>query len=107
MKKIAEKLRTMRQGSGYSQQYIADSLGVSISTISRMENNPATINLAMFARIAEFYGVEFEKIFSDAESEVKEHFANMVIQVSIPAFYTSKFLFYLAKKLEQIELQKE
>lgn len=106
MKKVGENLRQMRLQRGYSQQYIADSLNVSVSTVSRMENNPALINLAMYGRIAEFYGIELRKIFSEAESEIKEDLARLVLQVSIPAFFNSKILFQLAKEVEQIEILK-
>ncbi len=106
MKKIAEKLRLLRQERGFSQQYIADSIGVSISTISRMESNPATIKLEMFAKIAQFHGMEFRKIFSDTENDVMQDIGRLVLQVSIPANFTSDYLFYLASVLQQIEKQK-
>lgn len=103
MKKIAEKLRLLRQERGMSQQYVADSIGVSISTISRMESNPANIKLGMFAKIAQFHDMEFRKIFSDTENEVLQDVSRLVLQVSLPAKFTSDYLFYLASELQRIE----
>ncbi len=103
MKKVAEKLRLLRQERGMSQQYVADSIGVSISTISRMESNPANIKLEMFAKIAQFHGMEFRKIFSDTENEVLQDVGRLVLQVSIPVSFTSDHLFYLASELQGIE----
>lgn len=108
MKKIAEKLRLLRQEKGFSQQYVADSIGVSvstISTISRMENNPATINLGNYVQIAEFYEIELRKIFSDAEIEVQEKLARLDLHLSMPINFNSQFLFQLAKEVQEIELK--
>lgn len=106
MKKIAEKLRLLRQEKGFSQQYVADSIGVSVSTISRMENNPAAINLGNYIQIAEFYGIELRKIFSDTEIEVEEKLAKLELRLSMPLIFNSNLLFQLAKEVQKIELQR-
>ena len=37
MKTISQKLRKLRDAKGYSQEYVAENMGVSPSTVSRIE----------------------------------------------------------------------
>lgn len=107
MEKIGEKLRNLRQIKGYKQQFIAESIGVSLSTVSRMENEPSKVKFELFKRIAEFYGLELRNIFSDTESECQEVLSKIVFQVSVPTSYSSQMLFRIAKDLEKIEQSKK
>lgn len=39
MKTISQKLRKLRDAKGYSQEYVAENMGVSPSTVSRIETD--------------------------------------------------------------------
>lgn len=43
MKKISQKLRKLRDAKGYSQEYVAENMGVSSSTVSRIETDCSII----------------------------------------------------------------
>lgn len=107
MENIAENLRLIRQEKGFSQQYVADCLNISVSTISRMENNPGKINLEYFYLVADFYEIKLSKIFSDTESEIEKDLSKIKVQLVLPFSMNSKHLFQIAKALRDIELQKE
>ncbi len=70
MKSIAEKIKYLRLEKGYSQEYIADSMGVSVATISRLETTPEKMRLDYFIKLSDFYGIKLGKIFSEIEDEV-------------------------------------
>ena len=103
MKKMAEKLRLLRQEKGFSQQYVADILNVSIATISRLENNPEDMKLRHFISLAQLYKVDLCKLFSNDEIELQKELSKLNVQVIIPIDITSSQLFKLAKKLQETE----
>ena len=103
MKKIAERLRLLRQEIGYSQHYIADMLNVSIATISRLENNPEEIKLRYLLSLAQLYQVDLCKLFSDDENELENQLSKLAVQVTIPIDITSTQLLRVAKKLQEAE----
>jgi len=65
-KKIGKRLRDLRESRGLSQEYVADSLGITQATYCKIENNQVNINadriyeLAMMYNISinEFWGVD-------------------------------------------------
>ena len=54
---IGSKLRSLRKARGYSQQFVADRVGMKRSTISNYEIDRRLPSLTDLKRIAEFYGV--------------------------------------------------
>lgn len=53
MEKLLEMLRLLREQKGYSQEYIADKMGVSSSSVSRWETGQSGISLDQLTRYAE------------------------------------------------------
>lgn len=54
---IGSKLRSLRRTRGYSQQYVADKIGMKRSTISNYEIDRRLPSLTDLKRVADFYGV--------------------------------------------------
>lgn len=54
---IGSKLRSLRKARHYSQQFVADQVGMKRSTISNYEINRRLPSLTDLKRIADFYGV--------------------------------------------------
>lgn len=54
---IGSKLRSLRKARGYSQQYVADKIGMKRSTISNYEIDRRLPSLTDLKRVADFYGV--------------------------------------------------
>lgn len=107
MERIAEKLRTLRLERNLSQQYIADSLNVSVATISRIENNPEDAKLFQLSRLAQFYHTTLGKIFSDDEKGTTDALSKITVSVNIPYSMTSDFLFRIAYELRKLEQEKK
>ena len=66
---IANKLLKLRKENGYSQEELADKLGVSRQAVSkweRAESSPDTDNLIILARL---YNVSLDELLSDSESD--------------------------------------
>lgn len=53
MEKLLEMLRLLREQKGYSQEYIADKMRVSSSSVSRWETGQSGISLDQLTRYAE------------------------------------------------------
>jgi len=54
---IGSKLRSLRKARHYSQQFVADQVGMKRSTISNYEIDRRLPSLTDLKRIADFYGV--------------------------------------------------
>lgn len=71
MKKFGEKLRTLRQQRGLSQNQLGDRLGVTRNYISRMERGEKIPNVAMLLKIARLFDVSLDQLAKD-ELELDE-----------------------------------
>ena len=54
---IGKKLQDLRKASGFTQQQLADKMGVTRATVSNYEVGRRTPHLSELKRFAEFYGV--------------------------------------------------
>ena len=64
---LGEALKTHRTSRGFTQEYVAESLGVSRQAVSKWENgtfDPSTANLMALARL---YGLSVDKLLHQAE----------------------------------------
>ena len=59
---ISELLRDERDLSGYSQEELAEAIGIDVKTISRIENGKSTPNKATFASIKEHFDLEGDSL---------------------------------------------
>lgn len=59
---IGEFLAALRKANGYTQQEVADKLGISNRTLSAWENNKAYPDILTLPAIAEIYGVTTDEI---------------------------------------------
>lgn len=62
---IGNKLRKLRMGKGYSQEYLAEVLEVSQKTYSNMENSKSSISIETLKKIAEEYKIDLIELLSD------------------------------------------
>ena len=57
-------LRSARREAGFTQQFMADELGVSRPTHIKIEGNPSKASVLQAKRICEILGKSYEQIFS-------------------------------------------
>ncbi len=72
-KTIGKKLYELRKQSGFTQDYIAEKLGVSAQAVSKWENDIACPDIMTLPSIAQLYGITIDELFNndDIQSNVK------------------------------------
>lgn len=72
-KTIGKKLYELRKQSGFTQDYVAEKLGVSPQAVSKWENDIACPDIMTLPHIAELYGITVDELFKneDVKSNVK------------------------------------
>lgn len=69
---IGSKLQSLRKARCFSQQFVADKLGIKRSTLSNYEIGRRHPSLTDLGRLAEFYGVGLEYFDLAAADEVQD-----------------------------------
>jgi XRE family transcriptional regulator, regulator of sulfur utilization len=124
MSTLGQKLRELRHHKGYKLNEVAEGADLSISFISLIERDKASISVENLHKLANFYNVRLYQIFQDIEEEdahiVQESrmdLANAPSIASKPTFFMLSsednlsfraFLTFLppASQQEEIRLQK-
>lgn len=72
-KTIGKKLYELRKQSGFTQDYVAEKLGVSAQAVSKWENDIACPDIMTLPSIAQLYGITIDELFNndDIQSNVK------------------------------------
>ena len=72
-KTIGKKLYELRKQSGFTQDYVAEKLGVSAQAVSKWENDIACPDIMTLPNIAELYEITIDELFKneDIQSNVK------------------------------------
>lgn len=72
-KTIGKKLYDLRKQSGFTQDYVAEKLGVSAQAVSKWENDIACPDIMTLPNIADLYGITIDELFKndDVQSNVK------------------------------------
>ncbi|TGY88134.1 transcriptional regulator [Marinicauda algicola] len=63
---MRNRLRELRAERGWSQQKLAEELGVSRQTVNALETGKYAPSLPLAFRIGRVFGLRIEEIFSDA-----------------------------------------
>ncbi len=63
--KLEEKLQILRKKNGYSQEQLADKLGIARQTISKWENGQAIPGLNVLIALSKLYGIAIDRIVKD------------------------------------------
>lgn len=66
-KTIGKKLHNLRKQSGFTQDYVAEKLGVSAQAVSKWENDIACPDIMTLPNIAELYGITIDELFKNEE----------------------------------------
>ena len=63
--KFEEKLQLLRKQNGYSQEELAERIGIARQTISKWENGQAIPEINGLIRLSELYGITVDRIVKD------------------------------------------
>ena len=73
MKTISESIRTLRRSNGYTQEALAEKLGVTAQTVSKWESGTTFPDISMVIPLASVFGVSTDVIFGvTADSQERE-----------------------------------
>ena len=65
MNNIGNNIKTFRELKNYSQEYMAEALGVTQATLSRIENGHTQVKMDRLQHIAEFLEVDVSTLLSN------------------------------------------
>lgn len=68
------KVRMLREGIGYSQEYVANKLEISQQAYSKLEKNPNTATLERLRQLSEVLGVSINSIVGDEDMFIQQNF---------------------------------
>lgn len=83
MKDIGKLLRQCREQKGLSQEYIADSLHVDTSVVSKVENGKIRVKYDMVLGFCEAMGVELHDLLASQASSSKSYPASCNINLNV------------------------
>ncbi len=66
-------LKILREVKGYKQEEIAEVLGISQNTYSRLERNPQSLTAEQAQKLSEFYDVSIENLLSEVLPVITFH----------------------------------
>ena len=64
---LKDKLQLLRKKNGYSQEQLADKIGIARQTISKWENGQAVPELSGLILLSDLYGVTIDRMVKDEE----------------------------------------
>jgi transcriptional regulator with XRE-family HTH domain len=103
---VGKNIKSLRRKRKWTQKYVADSIGVSIPTISKIETGITDINLSRIYQIANVCGVDISQLFIDNIEDFEP--VPVSLDLSIPnvrTIYDDAEIFNLRRKI--IELHGE
>src|SRR5882757_744954 len=78
-KSIGKSIRILRHQHGWSQEDIANRLGISIPAFSKIETGVTDVNLSRLEQIANIYEVSVVQLLSMDAEEVEQQPSNLSI----------------------------
>ena len=68
------KVRMLREGIGFSQEYVANKLEISQQAYSKLEKNPDSATLERLKQLSEVLGVSINSIVGDEDMFIQQNF---------------------------------
>ena len=76
--KIANKIKQMRVQAGFTQEQLANKLGVSSQSVSKWENGVAMPDIMLLPAIAEIFGISIDELFDLTLDEKLKRIENRI-----------------------------
>ena len=64
---VGKKLKILRESKNLSQEYVAESLGISQTAYSKMENNITRLTAKRIQKLSEIFDVPEQEFFQDSQ----------------------------------------
>ncbi len=89
MTEILEKIRNIRLSHGYTQEYMAEKLGIDTVNYGRIERGKSKLTLDRFLKICEILQVSPNELLNDENNEIIE-FLKKIYKTEIEILETLK-----------------
>jgi len=76
-KSVGKNIRALRHQHGWSQEDVANRLGISIPAFSKIETGVTDVNLSRLEQIADIYEIEVVQILAFESEEVEQQPSNL------------------------------
>lgn len=97
---LGEKLRQLRRERGWTLQTMADRCGLSISTLSKVENHKISLTYDSLTKLAEGMELDVSELFSDTPTLVTSNRRSVARQESASRLETRNYdYFYVCQEL--------
>jgi transcriptional regulator with XRE-family HTH domain len=93
------RIKYFREKLGYSEEWLAEELGVSISTISRMEIDSSNVTMDRFLKTAKLFKISVIDLLDEKDLQLSKNY-NSEIYGPIESSYI-RFLIYDNEKLRR------
>jgi len=70
---VGENLKSLRTEYGINQQEIAHLLGITVSTVSRIERGRVALSTKHIQKLCDAYGLEYKYFFEDKSAEEEDN----------------------------------
>ncbi len=68
------KIKMVREGSNFSQEYVAAKLNISQQAYSRMEKNPDNITVGRLRELSAIFGVPFQTLAGEEDLYIQQNY---------------------------------
>ncbi len=68
------RIRMLREGVGYSQEYVANKLNITQQAYSKIEKNPNSATLERLQQLSEILGVKINSIVGEDDMYIQQNF---------------------------------
>jgi transcriptional regulator with XRE-family HTH domain len=83
LEKVGGKIRLLRQSRGYSQESMAELLGMSLSGFAKIERGETDVNLSRLEQIAKCLNVSINDILNLGENQLANFSNNQTITAQL------------------------
>jgi transcriptional regulator with XRE-family HTH domain len=102
------KIRMLREGIGFSQDYVAKKLNITQQAYSKLEKNPDNVILKRLRELSDVLGVSLDSIVGEDETYIQQNFNQRVGNAATITHVTGLADRERALLMQQIEnLQKQ
>ena len=83
MDNTGAKLKKQREKRNYSQEYVAEQLHVSPSTVSRIESDASNMKLCIIEEYCKVLGMPIADLFAEDATQQARHTYSITIQIGV------------------------
>ncbi|MGJ1534890.1 helix-turn-helix domain-containing protein [Sphingobacterium multivorum] len=99
MNKVGKKIRLLRHQKGWSQQDVANKLGISIPAFSKMETGITDINLSRLIQIGKLFNLTAVQLLSFSETDQLNDYVDGITSIQQKLKEREEEIIQLQKKV--------